>query len=82
MKLNPKKCKEMVVDFLQYKLTCSSPLLIGGAIIERVSQYKQLGVIVSDDLSWNAHCEHTYDKATKGLYELRILKKCGLFLPT
>ena len=78
MKLNPKKCKEMVVDFLQYKSTCSSPLLIGGALIERVSQYKLLGVIVSDDLSWNAHCEYIYDKATKCLYGLRILKKSGL----
>ena len=31
-----------------------------GALIERVSQYKLLGVIVSDDLSWNAHCEYIY----------------------
>ena len=78
MKLNPKKCKEMVVDFLQYKSTCSSPLIIGGALDERVSLYKLLGVIVSDDLSWNAHCEYIYDKATKRLYGLRILKKSDL----
>ena len=68
----------MVVDFLQYKSACSSPLLIGGALVERVSQYKLLGVIVSDDLSWNAHCEYIYNKATKRLYKLRILNKCGL----
>ena len=70
----------MVVDFLQYKPTCSSPLLIGGALIERVSQYKLLEIIVSDDLSRNAHCEYTciYDKATKRHYGLSILKKSGL----
>ena len=68
MKLNPKECKEIVVDLLQYKSTCSSPLLIGGALIERVSQYKLLEVIVSDDLSWNAHCEYIYDKASKRFY--------------
>ena len=78
MKLNPKKCKQMVIDFLQYKSTCSSPLLIGGALIERVSRYKLLGDILSNDLSWNAHCEYIYDKATKRLYGLRILKKSGL----
>ena len=60
MKLDPKKCKELAVDLLQYKSTCSSALLIGGALIERVSQYKLMGVIVCDDLSRNAHCEYTY----------------------
>ena len=34
--------------------------------------------MVSDDLSWNAHCEYIYDKATKRLYGLWILKKSGL----
>ena len=37
-------------------------------------------VSVSDDLSWNARCEHIYEQATKRLYRLRNLKKSG-FLP-
>lgn len=68
----------MVVDLLQYKSTCSSPLLIGGTLIDRVFQYKLQGVIVSDDLPWNPHCEYIYDKVSKCLYGLRILKKSGL----
>ena len=53
-----------------------------GALIERVCQYKLLGVKVSDDLSWNARCEYVYDKATKRLYGLSILKKSAFFLPS
>ena len=37
MKLNAKKCKEMFFDFLKYKSTCPSPLVLGGAVIERVT---------------------------------------------
>ena len=50
------------------KSTCSSSLLTGDALIERVSQYNLQGVIVSDDLSWTAHCEYIYDKATKRFF--------------
>ncbi len=44
-------------------------LHVNGDIIERVSASKVLGVIVSDDLSWNAHVESIVTKAGKRLYE-------------
>ena len=38
--------------------------------VERVRTCKLLGVIISDDLKWNAHVEHVIAKAAKRLYAL------------
>ena len=79
MWLNAKKCKEMVIDFLQYKSTTLSPLIIGGIVIDRVQSYKLLGLHISNDLIWNSHCETAYEKAvTERLYGSRVLKKAGM----
>ena len=56
----------MVVDYLQYiKSTCSSSLLMGGALIERVShgQYKLLG----SEFLMTFHGTHTVSIYTKKL---------------
>ena len=76
--LNGKKCKEMVIDFLHYKSTTLSPLMIDGTVIDRVQSYKLLGLHISNDLTWNSHCETAYKKAVKRLYGLRVLKKAGM----
>ena len=55
MKLNSKKCKEMIINFMQYSPFPPGPLTIGGSVIERVVTYKLLGVYISEDLSWNVH---------------------------
>ena len=68
----------MVVDFLKYKPTVLSPLCIAGSQIERVSVYKLLGVKITNDLTWNEHCEYIYSKANKRLFGLRVLQKSGL----
>ena len=71
MKLNEKKCKEMVITFLKYQPTVVSPMELNGAVIERVPNYKLLGVIISQDLTWNEHCDHLHhNKALKRLYAL------------
>jgi len=46
--------------------------------VERVRTYKLLGVIISDDLKWNAHVECVIAKAAKRLYALRLLKRVGV----
>ena len=46
MKLNPSKCKELRIDFLQYKLSDLPPLQMSGSIIEQVSSYKLLPVSI------------------------------------
>ena len=78
MRLNAKKCKEIIFSFLQYQPFPAIPLCLSGRVIERVGHYKLLGVFISSDLSWNKHCEYVLAKANKRLYALRVLRKCGV----
>ena len=57
MKLNPKQCKEMYVNFMTNSVTSLRPICVGYKELERVRTFKLLGVIISDDLKWNAHVE-------------------------
>ena len=47
-------------------------------VVKRVRMYKLLGVIISDDLKWNAHVEFVIAKAAKRLFALRLLKRAGV----
>ena len=78
MKLNPGKCKDMIVDFLQYNTNEWRPITTGGTQIETVSGFKLFGVYLSNDLTWSLHCDYIVKKANKRLYALRNLKKAGV----
>lgn len=78
MKLNPKKCKEMVIDPLEYNTTVLRPITISDTTIEKVKKYKLLGVILTDDLKWKEHVDYIYKRACKRLYALRILRRAGV----
>ena len=78
MQLNEKKCKHMVINFLKYQPTVITPIQPNAIVIDRVSSYKLLGVMISDNLSWNEHCDSIDKKATKRLFVLRTLKRVGL----
>ena len=67
MRLNEKKCKDMVVNFWKYQPTVITPIQLNGIVIDRVSSYKLLGAIISNDLSWHEHCDSIHKKATKRL---------------
>ena len=58
-----KKCKDTVVNFLKYQPTVITPIQLNGIVIDRVSSYKLLGVIISNDLSWNEHCDSIHKKS-------------------
>ncbi|XP_048590485.1 uncharacterized protein LOC116620085 [Nematostella vectensis] len=75
MRLNPSKCKEMSVSFLNYDSCSWQPMAVGGNTIDRVQSFKLLGVLISCDLTWVAHCDFIIKKANK---RLRVLKKSGL----
>ena len=62
MRLNVKKCKDMVINFLKYQPTVISPIQLNGIVIDRVSSYKLLAFIISNDLSWNEHCDSIHKK--------------------
>ena len=78
MKLNPRKCKEMVINFMNNPNFLINPIVIGDTTVQRVASYKLLGVSIDDDLKWNTHVDHIYKKACKRLYSLRLLKKAGV----
>ena len=78
MRPNGKKCKDMVINFFKYQPTVITPIQLNGIVIDRVSSYKLLGVIISNDLSWNEHCDSIHKKATKRLFVLRTLRRVGL----
>jgi len=59
-------------------VTALRPINVGYMEVESVRTYKLLGVIISDDLEWNAHVEYVIAKAAKRLYALRLLKRAGV----
>ena len=77
MKLNPTKCKEMLINFMSNHNFIVNPIVIGSNTIKRVMTYKLLGVYVSNDLKWNHHVEVIVQKGNWRLYSLRVLKQCG-----
>ena len=77
MKLNPKKCKEMYVNFMKNSITATRPITVGNQEVERVRTYTEL-LGVSNDLKWNTHVEYVIAKAAKRLYALRLLKRAGV----
>ena len=78
MKLNPKKCKEMLFNFMHNHNFLIRPIVIGNSVVERVTTYKLLDIIMSDDLKWTKHVDYIFKKASKRLFSLRTLKKAGV----
>ena len=78
MRLNPKKCRELVINFLQYLPASPGMLDLLGSPVRRVETYKILGVHLSSDLTWNVHIEYIMKKASKRLYALRSFKRAGV----
>ena len=78
MKLNPKKCKEMLINFMQNDNFTTRPIVLGNNTVERVTTYKLLGIIISNDLKWSEHIDYISKKASKRLYSLRILEKVNV----
>ena len=78
MSLNPLKCKEMVINFLNNNDSIMRPFVIGSNVVERVTNYKLLGVQLSEDLKWNKHVDYIYKKACKKLYSPRVLRRAGV----
>ena len=76
MQLNFDKTQEMMVYFGR-KPHNITPVTMEGRAIQRVSVSKLLGVMLSDDLGWDAHVDYICGKASKRIYFLRLLKRGG-----
>ena len=76
MNVNSKKTKEMV--FGSFSKESTTPLLISTKPVERVSEYKLLGVTVNAMLKWDDHISTVTSKAAKRLWFLKKLKRAGV----
>ena len=72
--LNESKCKELRISFSMSESTVDH-ITINDKQIEVVSSAKLLGVVVSDNLKWNAHVDSIFKKAATRLYFLKQLKR-------
>ena len=76
MQINPKKTKEMIINFT--KDAINQPLIIEDEIVECVKETKLLGLWLNDKLNWNTHVDEIYAKAAKRLFLLVQLRRAGL----
>ena len=72
--LKTSKTKELIVDF-RNKKTDIQPLHISGECVERVTDFRFLGVHISEDLTWGTNTAELVKKAQQRLNFLRILKR-------
>lgn len=77
LQINPRKTKELVVDFCRQQ---SSPALmnIQGMDIERVTSYKYLGVLLNNKLDWSTNTDTLIRKGQSRLFLLRKLRSFGV----
>jgi len=75
MQVNASMTKEMVIG----KRTVAAPSLYTPNFqpIDRVEDFKLLGVWVSANLTWNKHVDQIISKATSRLYFLKQLRKAS-----
>ena len=77
MELNAKKTKDMWISFKRSS-PVPPPVSIGGTALERVTEFKLLGVNVQNDLKWNTHVSTIIKKVNKRIYHVRACRKANL----
>ena len=75
LKLNVSKTKEMLIDFGRTQERTYNDISIDGTPVERVDNFKYLGVLISRDLTWSTHLNSVAIKARQRLHHLRRLKR-------
>jgi hypothetical protein len=76
MNINTKKTKEMM--FGQILSNPLPQIAVNNGTVERVSSFKLLGVIITNNLRWDEHITLICSKANKRLHYLKLLKRCSV----
>ena len=63
----------MVIDFRE-KNHMPDTIVIANGQVERVKEYKYLGMIIDDKLMGSANTQQVYNKCQQRIYFLRVLK--------
>ena len=77
LQLNVGKTKDMVFDFRKNECNHSA-IEINGESVERVSDYKYLGVTVNERSDWSVHAENVLSKVNQRMYFVRKLNVFGI----
>ena len=72
LQLNVKKTKELIVDF-RIKDNCHDLLNIKDESVERVSEFKYLGIIFDEKLEWHSQTNKVQKKLNQRLFFMRKL---------
>ena len=71
MKLNRKKCEEMIVTFRRNIEHPPTSLLVDNISLERVESYKVLGLTIQNNLKWDSHISEVVTR----VHILRVLRR-------
>ena len=79
MVINTSKTQEMVVYFCKQLCVDDTPLIcINGRHIKRVVSFKLLGVVISLDVTWEAHVSYILSKTSRRIYCILNLRKADV----
>jgi len=79
MKINSSKTKEMLIYFgKKYPPDAVPNLVINNNTIERVANFKLLGLYFNNDLTWSNHVTYFTSKASKRIYCITQLVRAGV----
>ncbi|XP_070998428.1 uncharacterized protein [Oncorhynchus clarkii lewisi] len=77
LSLNVIKTKQIIVDYRKRR-TEHVPILIDGAVVEKVESFKFLGVHIANKITWSKHTKTVVKRARQSLFPLRKLKIFGM----
>ena len=77
LNINVNKTKEMLIDFRKNRAE-PAPLVINSMCVERVTEYKYLGIIIDNKLSGSPNTQRVYSKAAQRLHHLYILHRLSV----
>ncbi len=72
LELNVSKTKEMIIEF-RNSYSSPDPIVLKGSEVERVVNYKYLGIVIDDKLAWHPHIDFLVKKLNTRMYCLRKL---------
>jgi hypothetical protein len=78
MNINTKKTKEMLLGPVSKNPPPS--IAFGTCVVDRVTSFKLLGVIIADNLNWEHHVNAICAKAGNRLHFLKLLKRSSVTL--
>jgi len=76
MNINTKKTKEMLLDPIVK--TPPASIVFDTGVVDRVTSFKLLGVVITDNLSWENHVSAICAKAGCRLHFLKLLKRSSV----